>query len=254
MTGIPHSAPLRGVLGVGALVVLLWLPAAVLALEGSGVSAGGILDANPPEVTITYPTGGESLTGGGGAILTWAIDEYFPELMSTFITMSIYDGPTEIFSDFVAPDLSGNYSYSWAVPDIYTTNATMVVEAEDHFGWPGGATSGAFTIVNSLSGIDGDRLPLVNRLEPNYPNPFNPSTSFQFALKAPAAIELAIYDLGGRQIAVLATGDWTAGTHSVVWNGKDLSGQNASSGVYLARLRIDGENPETMVQRVTLLK
>ncbi len=238
----------------GCLLLVLLLPAAAGALTGKGESAPGTLDSSPPVVAVTYPAGGEIFQAGDTETLTWTIAEDLFDPAPPPILVQVFDGATEIWSDLVAPDPSGNYSYPWVVEDLYTTDATLKVSATDHFGLAGEAVSAVFTIHSSLTGADTPALPRANRLEPCFPNPFNPRTSLRFALRATATIELAIYDLGGRRVATLAAGEWNAGTHSVVWHGVDRTGQPASSGVYLARLRIDGENPETLVQRVTLLK
>jgi len=66
-----------------------------------------------------------------------------------------------------------------------------------------------------------------------FPNPFNPSTTITYALPEPASIKLEIYDLTGRKISVLADGMKSAGLHSAVWQGKDQSGRQLASGVYL---------------------
>ena len=69
------------------------------------------------------------------------------------------------------------------------------------------------------------------------PNPFNPQTTLAFSLDLPTDGELAVYDLAGRQIAVLARGAFASGEHAVRWDGLDTGGRAMPSGVYLARLR-----------------
>ncbi len=67
------------------------------------------------------------------------------------------------------------------------------------------------------------------------PNPFNAKTALSYKLQAARNIRLAIYDINGREIAVLAEGFYPAGTHQVEW---DASG--ITSGVYFVRLKVGG--------------
>lgn len=60
-----------------------------------------------------------------------------------------------------------------------------------------------------------------------YPNPFNPVTSITFRLPADSYTELAIYNMLGRKISVIASGNLKKGDHTYQWNAS-----NYSSGVY----------------------
>ncbi len=86
-----------------------------------------------------------------------------------------------------------------------------------------------------ISGVD-DALPTVSRLLGAVPNPFNPMTSIRFTLAKDQAVQLVIYDVGGRRVRDLAPGLMSAGDHALNWNGKDQSGRDVSSGTYFARL------------------
>jgi len=74
------------------------------------------------------------------------------------------------------------------------------------------------------------QLPTVFRVSQNHPNPFNPTTHFRFDLPEPSNVSLIIYDILGRQVAELVSGEYEAGYHSVTWNASSFA-----SGVYLAR-------------------
>jgi photosystem II stability/assembly factor-like uncharacterized protein len=81
--------------------------------------------------------------------------------------------------------------------------------------------------------VDAGTLPLAFGLEMPRPNPFSRETAIRFALPAPAAVALEVFDLGGRRVAVLAEGTLPAGVHSVSFR----PGSGAlSSGVYFVRL------------------
>lgn len=82
-------------------------------------------------------------------------------------------------------------------------------------------------------------LPSRYYLEQNFPNPFNPSTEIRFELPYRANVHLAIYDLLGKQVAVLLDEEVTAGVHNMTWNGLNNFGLLVSSGVYYYRLVTD---------------
>ena len=82
-------------------------------------------------------------------------------------------------------------------------------------------------------------LPKSFELFQNYPNPFNSSTEIQYALpngKVSYKVQLKIYDILGRLVKVLVDQVQSVGTYAVNWDGRDLEGNRASSGVYLYSL------------------
>jgi len=96
-----------------------------------------------------------------------------------------------------------------------------------------------------FTGLD-SLLPTELALDAAWPNPFNPSTVLPFALARAGEARLAVYDLRGALVAVLADGWHAAGRHQVRWEAGGLA-----SGVYLAVLESSGER---RVRRMTLLK
>jgi beta-glucuronidase len=72
-------------------------------------------------------------------------------------------------------------------------------------------------------------------LEANYPNPFNPSTTIRYSLPTSGTVLLRVYDMLGREVAVLADEEQNAGEHAVVWTASELP-----SGVYLCTLTSGG--------------
>jgi hypothetical protein len=76
------------------------------------------------------------------------------------------------------------------------------------------------------------QVPQVYALEQNYPNPFNPTTNIRFALPKAGMVELKIYDILGREVAVLLNNVTPAGNHTVEFDASQLS-----SGVYFYTLK-----------------
>ncbi len=85
----------------------------------------------------------------------------------------------------------------------------------------------------------------------NFPNPFNPVTSIPFSLQAEGMVRLAIYDMAGGMVKVLADRSLPAGNHAVRWDGRDETGDVSSSGVYICRLSVEGDSWN---RRIVLLK
>ena len=86
------------------------------------------------------------------------------------------------------------------------------------------------------------------RLFQNFPNPFNPTTTISYNLPEDTEVHLKIYNLFGQEVRTLVNETQSAGSKSVVWNGKDTSGRIVSSGLYIYRLEA-----KNMVQNKKML-
>ena len=91
-----------------------------------------------------------------------------------------------------------------------------------------------------------NQLPDDIVLHQNFPNPFNPTTRIQVELDRAETIRLEVFDVHGRNVAVLVDGALPAGLHSFNFDGTGLS-----SGVYLYRLHTPGR---TFTQSMVLVK
>jgi DNA-binding beta-propeller fold protein YncE len=82
-------------------------------------------------------------------------------------------------------------------------------------------------------------------LERNYPNPFNPSTKISFSLPSKEIVILKVYDVLGKEVATIASGEFDSGIHTVEWSGKDNSGVEVSSGIYFYQLQAGNKFSQT---------
>lgn len=80
-------------------------------------------------------------------------------------------------------------------------------------------------------------IPAQFALKQNYPNPFNPSTSIAFSLPVKSDVKITIYNILGERVLTLAGNIFDAGQHTIEWDGKDASGNNVASGMYLYKMR-----------------
>ncbi|HPF35186.1 MAG TPA: FlgD immunoglobulin-like domain containing protein [Candidatus Krumholzibacteria bacterium] len=69
-----------------------------------------------------------------------------------------------------------------------------------------------------------------------YPNPANPRTTVLYALERPGPVTVSLYDVSGDHLLQLDAGAKPAGTHSVVWDGRDALGRRRASGTYVVKV------------------
>lgn len=106
-------------------------------------------------------------------------------------------------------------------------------------------------IKQDVTGVDGLTPANPVALHANYPNPFNPSTTFSFSLLYADRVELAVYDAQGKRVRTLIDGVVPGGDTQVTWNGRDDEGRSLPSGTYFYRLRAAGlvyGRPATLVK------
>ena len=87
--------------------------------------------------------------------------------------------------------------------------------------------------------IDDESLPLKFSVSANYPNPFNPVTTFSIDLPAQSSVNAVVYDLYGRKIATLLHSVLNAGSYNLSWQGRNDAGVMVSAGMYF--LKVDTE-------------
>ncbi|MFN8179875.1 MAG: C25 family cysteine peptidase [bacterium] len=108
-------------------------------------------------------------------------------------------------------------------------------------GYHGGASlSGVYQAPPGASAVAApaalSAAPLALELAPAAPNPFRAATSLRFVVPKPGRTRLDVFDVAGRRVATPVDAVLPAGAHSVTWDGRDVTGRPASSGVYFLRL------------------
>jgi hypothetical protein len=94
----------------------------------------------------------------------------------------------------------------------------------------------ALGAISILAGVVPE-VPPVFALRQNFPNPFNAGTVLSYSLSAPADVELAVYDVSGRRVALIERSSRGAGDYERPWNGRDENGRRLASGIYFLRLK-----------------
>jgi hypothetical protein len=176
-----------------------------------------------PSAIFTQALAGETVEVGlvfpelGGASWTWTLAE-----AADWIEPSATAGTTPGILTLTLSRASGSDALQSTTIDLtlsyegYTLNVPVPVELR-----------------TGTSTAEEPEVPLPNRvsLDQNFPNPFAEGTHLSFALPQSMAVRLVVYDVLGREVAVLLDGMSPAGVHTI-----DVSARDLPSGVYLYRL------------------
>ena len=186
-------------------------------------------------------TGGFNLKAAGGTLIAGANNQ----LLSGELTHLSRDFRTWSFT-WKAPAVDGTVNFYAAAQGVNGSSTSG-----DSWNWYGGAVNTPFPItVSSLVGV-GDGGPAVLSLSPARPNPFTTGARIAFSLARSAPTKVEVFDLSGRRVTILASGDLAAGPHEAIWNGRNDRGESAKAGVYLVRLQSGGQTLSTRVVRAS---
>jgi hypothetical protein len=129
--------------------------------------------------------------------------------------------------------------YAWAVPDTFADSARVAVVLVQS-----GDSSG--TLVDGVLGVSDpftiqgllavEPTPAVLAFDRIQPNPARGVAKLRFGLPRRAPVSLDVFDVQGRRVRSLATGEREAGWHRLEWRGEGESGERVGSGVYYLRL------------------
>jgi len=106
------------------------------------------------------------------------------------------------------------------------------------------------TITSAIE--DGNALPTEFSLSKNYPNPFNPTTTIEFALPQTSDVKIVVFNTLGQKVRTLVSTKMSAGYYKSIWDSCDDFGKRVSSGMYFYRLEVNNEHIST--QKMLLLK
>jgi len=153
--------------------------------------------------------------------------------------------------------LAVNQPVSSTVPEFMEAVHTDAYRGRAWFVWSDPREEGlsiyAQPLVYLPTDVDDDppQLPLGYTLSQNYPNPFNPSTEIVFTIPTATHTRMTVINPLGQTVTTLLDDIRSAGTHRVVWDGRDHNGDRVASGVYLYRLTTD---TFTQTRKMLLLK
>jgi hypothetical protein len=239
-------------------------------------SAQRLYFANGTSVTVSAPY----YYGTGGTrfrFLNWSDNG---DTAHTFVINSnknliaTYKAQYRLVLNSVIPNtFGGNVYYDSAASFTFGVLSRHYQSGYNHYyfrGWTGAGTgsytspdsSGADSAVNwsmnnpivetcrwlltvGINNISSE-IPEEFKLYDNYPNPFNPETNMKFDIAEKGLANLTVYDMLGREVAVLINQDLVPGKYEFRWDASYLE-----SGVYFFRLTT---SKYTMTKRMVLLK
>ncbi len=176
------------------------------------------LDTNVFE--IEYELRNDGLTGEAKSVTA--------EVFTTDTNVTSITG-TLNFRNILPGQVSTNATHS--THKIYTKNGLGSMEfivhifSSGHFFW-------SDTLAFTVTGIENEtNQPIEYELKQNYPNPFNPTTKINFAIQQKGYVTLKVYNILGKEIVTLYSGEKPAGTYELTWDAANLP-----SGVYFYQL------------------
>jgi len=165
--------------------------------------------------------------------------------------LSLFDG------EFTVPDLPSG---------VYTIQATRVGYHEADYDLPITLYLEEDPVIDGvhidlipmevLDNEDGSDTPqdMQFGLDQNYPNPFNPSTTIHYTLPGACHVQLNVYNAMGQLVKTLVDKDQPAGKYEARWDGENLNGEPAASGVYFYRMEAGDQGDFTARKRMVLMK
>jgi flagellar hook capping protein FlgD len=203
-------------------------------------------DNASPVVHVNSPNGGESLAVGTTPLLTWtATDNAAVTCVDLLLSRNGAGGPF----DTLATCMPDSGDFAWHVIGPLTTHAIFRVVAHDAALHTGVDNSDAeFTIYSAQTAVS--ETPSVTRfaLMATSANPVRGAAGLMLLMPEAGHVRVAVYDVNGREVAVLADEAFGAGRHPMTWN-TNADGRRAPAGVYFVRATGLGKK---LVERVTV--
>ncbi len=178
------------------------------------------------DITLNYLFPPQNLTyviSGDDIILNWDA----PNTMRELLGYTVYRDGTEI-AYIEDPTIT---TYSDPIPGAGTHEYFVTALYNEGESEPSNTVSVVVTNTENIL------VPQVTKLNGNYPNPFNPSTTISFQLAENSPVELVIYNIKGQKVKELINSNLDAGYYKAVWNGKDDQNRSVSSGIYFYKMK-----------------
>lgn len=201
---------------------------------------------------------------------TWGSSGLDPAVYDT-LSFEVYETTTDQLAVLLQNDVSGSFSSAYVkVPLNQWTSVKVPIGTLD----PSNLNFTRINIINpssnsttfyvddlrldsvlvtgrnkeAVTGVNGASANLPDKfsLSQNFPNPFNPTTTIDFALPAGRNVSISVFNILGQRVSTLVNGFLPAGDHSVVWNASGFA-----SGVYIYRIHA---GQFSMTKRMLLLK
>ena len=211
------------------------------------VAAGGQANASPYSDTWSFTTGWPTvptlLTPPLANNISVRPQFSWTKAGGTSFELTILDGGTlAVVTDTTVQDSI----YTPPKPLDYYKIYLWTVTASNAYGTGDVSAQSRFRTILATYVQNSEAIPMTFELSQNYPNPFNPATTIRFAVAQGGPVSLRVYDLLGREIAVLVNDVLQPGYYTA-----RFEGHNLASGIYFYRLIASGF---VEVKKMQLLK
>jgi hypothetical protein len=178
----------------------------------------------------------------GRSSMTFKWDNKFEDIPSEWeITLTDKENDREI-------DLRRSSEYSFTAANTQKKNSNIssqksllnkaaIKDYESRF---------ILSISPRTQGVANNDIPESAKLNPNYPNPFNPQTTIPYEVTEDAQVKLTVWNMIGQKVATLVDGVVEAGSHQETWNAASMP-----SGIYIARFEVGSK---VFTRKMTLIK
>jgi len=192
-------------------------------------------------IMLTAPNGGQIWQADENRNIIWNANSTVPNVKLEYSSNNFQSWTTIIAS---VPATSG--TYTWKIPSGINSSLCRVRVSDATDLTICDYSHNPFTI-NNVSDITDEPVIVTDyKLENNFPNPFNPTTTINYQLAMDNAVRLTVYNAKGEEVRVLANGLMSAGYHSVIFDAAHFN-----SGVYFYKLQTAGK---TFIKKMILLK
>jgi len=234
--------------------------------KGTTAANGTDFDGvNDIQIRLNHGMGSDVTLIGTGMPVAWASAEYWANAAWDRVAAGVRMG---------VKDTDQGYNIEWQMPleSLYldTTPGTPIgyetqvndndEAARNHIShwwiesgdpsWNNASTWGnaIFSNTDSYPTAVSSKSVTPNQYElaQNYPNPFNPTTTITYGLKSTGNVRLSVFDILGKEVAVLVDGTQSAGSHDVQFNASSLS-----TGMYFYKLQTADQ---VLTKKMTLVK
>ncbi|MFH1278495.1 MAG: FlgD immunoglobulin-like domain containing protein [Candidatus Eisenbacteria bacterium] len=212
----------------------------ILVREGSLIA-----DIAPYQITATGTASGPVQIDDNGRVL-WYGDWDDPNTdydTGLFLdsTLVVQEGVTAVDGNVIDVIYSGQDAF------MMSDDGEYVIFEVDFVGGINAAVMMRLSDPTDVAEAGGLVAPLVLRA---LPNPFAAETAVRFGLTKREDVDLRIFDIRGRLVTTLASGEKPAGFHDLTWSGRDDRGRSVPSGVYFLRLKAGGDEVTSRIVRM----
>jgi hypothetical protein len=200
-----------------------------------------------PFIEILSPNGNENFYQDSSYIIRWQ------DNLSGMVRINLLrdDTVTAVVGDSLVSETN---AFQWQVPSSIEKDSTYKIKISDLNNESlFDLSDNNFIINENITGVEEDiKVVKDYRLYQNYPNPFNPSTTIKYTLLKESRVTISIFNTLGERVAVLNDEVQKSGSHSIVWNARNLS-----SGVYFYEMKavsINEKNSFTFHKKAVLIK